>query len=102
MSRKFSRRIRSPSWELQPTPLVRADAVLVLASQGIRAINNVIVQAKESQLKPVGYPQFVVDLAQIILYYLLGRTHPYGNLLILHTLGDAADNNGLTWGEFNL
>src|SRR5947208_2776985 len=43
-----------------------------LATFQVHAIQQLMVHAVERQLKPIGYAQLVINLAQIIFYHLLG------------------------------
>ena len=51
-----------------------------------------MAEAIESQFEAIGHPKFVVHLTQVVLYNLLGGSHPNRNLFILHTLSNAGHN----------
>src|SRR5882757_10100056 len=54
-----------------------------------------MVQAVERQFEPVRYAEFVVDLAQVVLDDLLGRTQLIGNFFIALALRNASNDGHL-------
>src|SRR6202012_3284701 len=56
---------------------------------------NLVMEAVERQLKSVGDTEFVVDLGQVVLDYLLSRSQLEGNFLVPLSLGDAGDDRKL-------
>ncbi len=54
--------------------------------------DDLVVQAIEGELKPIGDTQLVVDLAQIVLDDLLGGAELERDLLIALALRDAGDD----------
>lgn len=65
-------------------------------------LEQLVVEAIESQLETIGDAELVVDLAQVVLDDLLGGADLVGDLFVAHAAGDAADDGQLLFGELGL
>src|SRR5579863_9105671 len=82
------------------------EAIIILSSRRrnrrrLYAIDNMMAQTVESEFQTIGDTQLVINLAQIILYDLLGRAHADGDFFILHALGYAGNDQRFFGRELN-
>ena len=60
---------------------------------------QLVVKAVQRQLEAIGDAELIVDLAQVVLDYLLGRSNLIGNLFVAHSASDAPDNGKFFFRE---
>ena len=67
----------------------------------LNAIDDMMAQAIEREFQTIGNAEFVIDFAQIILYYLFGGSYANGNFFVLHALRDARNDQRFLGRELN-
>ena len=65
-------------------------------------LQQLVVEAVESEFETVGDAELVVDLAQVVLDDLLGGADLVSDFFVAHASGDAADDGQLLFGELGL